>query len=187
MRKRSGTIAGEVRLNGFLQDPVSFRRCSGYVEQFDVQSPELTVRETVLFSARLRLDPALVDTDEKKQAHVDQVLEATELSSLANALVGSEESGGLSFEQKKRLSIAVELAASPSILFLDEVNISDFSTLSFITLSLTYWVSPLCSRRADWMPGVQNWWSARCDGSPMVIGPFVRQSISPAVLFSGCL
>ena len=56
LRKRSGTIAGEVRLNGFLQDPVSFRRCSGYVEQFDVQSPELTVRETVLFSARLRLD-----------------------------------------------------------------------------------------------------------------------------------
>jgi len=122
LRKRSGTITGDVRLNGFLQDPITFRRCSGYVEQFDVQAPELTVRETILFSARLRLDPALVDTDEKTQEFVDQVLEETELSTLANAVVGSEESGGLSFEQKKRLSIAVELAASPCLIFLDEVN-----------------------------------------------------------------
>lgn len=124
LRKRSGTISGEVRLNGWLQDPVSFRRCSGYVEQFDVQSPELTVRETVLFSARLRLDPLIVDTDEKKQAFVDHILEEVELTVLASELVGTDESGGLSFEQKKRLSIAVELAASPSLLFLDEVRCS---------------------------------------------------------------
>ena len=122
LRKRSGTVSGEIRLNGYLQDPISFRRCSGYVEQFDVQSPELTVRETVLFSARLRLEPSHVDSDEKVQAFVDQILDDVELSVLANALVGSEEAGGLSFEQKKRLSISVELAASPSILFLDEVR-----------------------------------------------------------------
>ena len=121
MRKRSGTITGEVRLNGWLQDPISFRRCSGYVEQFDVQSPELTVRETVLFSASLRLDPDHFDTDEKKRAFVDHILDEVELSVLADTLVGTEDDG-LSFEQKKRLSIAVELAASPSILFLDEVR-----------------------------------------------------------------
>ena len=123
LRKRSGTITGEIRLNGYPQDPISFRRCSGYVEQFDVQSPELTVRESVLFSARLRLDPSQVGSDEETQTLVDQILEDVELSVLANALVGSEETGGLSFEQKKRLSIAVELAASPSILFLDEVRL----------------------------------------------------------------
>lgn len=44
-----------------------------------------------------------------------------ELSDIPDALVGSDETGGLSFEEKKRLSIAVELAASPSVLFLDEV------------------------------------------------------------------
>ena len=122
MRKRSGSITGEVRLNGWLQNPISFRRCSGYVEQFDVQSPELTVRETVLFSARLRLDHSVVDTDEKKQKFVDSILEEVELMSLGNELVGNYEDGGLTFEQKKRLSIAVELAASPSLLFLDEVR-----------------------------------------------------------------
>lgn len=39
-----------------------------------------------------------------------------------DALVGTEDDHGLSFEQKKRLSIAVELAASPSVVFLDEVG-----------------------------------------------------------------
>jgi ABC-type multidrug transport system ATPase subunit len=128
LRKRSGTISGEVRLNGWLQDPVTFRRCSGYVEQFDVQSPELTVRETVLFSARLRLDSSVIDTDEKKQSFVDDVLEEVELTSLSNELVGTDDDGGLTFEQKKRLSIAVELAASPALLFLDEVRDSIYYT-----------------------------------------------------------
>eukprot|EP00977_Amphora_coffeiformis_P016603 scaffold5169_cov172-Amphora_coffeaeformis.AAC.34 len=120
LRKRSGTITGEVRVNGFPQDRTSFRRCSGYVEQFSVQSPELTVRETVLFSARLRLDRNVIESNEKVLAFADQVIESVELTELAGSLVGSDEGVGLSFEQKKRLSIAVELAASPSIVFLDE-------------------------------------------------------------------
>ena len=120
LRKRSGTITGEVRLNGWLQEPISFRRASGYVEQFDIQSPELSVRETVLFSARLRLDSSISEEKEKVAAFVDTVLKEVELDNITDALVGSAEEGGLSFEQKKRLSIAVELCASPSILFLDE-------------------------------------------------------------------
>lgn len=124
LRKNSGTVTGDVRVNGFSQDAKSFRRCSGYVEQFDVQAPELTVRETVLYSARLRLDsdnPG-VSSDDDKAKFVDQVLRTLELESLADCLVGDSLDGGLSFEQRKRLSIAVELAASPSIVFLDEVS-----------------------------------------------------------------
>jgi ABC-type multidrug transport system ATPase subunit len=122
LRKNVGTVRGEVRLNGFLQDSVTFRRCSGYVEQFDVQSPQLTVRETVLFSARLRLDPEQVTTDNEQQSFADQVLRTLELTEIADSVVGNDEEGGVSFEQRKRLSIAVELAASPSIIFLDEVS-----------------------------------------------------------------
>ena len=48
--KASAGVSGEVLLNGFAQEENSFRRCSGYVEQFDVQSPELTVRETIKVS-----------------------------------------------------------------------------------------------------------------------------------------
>lgn len=120
MRKTTGTVKGDIRLNGFPQDETAFRRCSGYVEQFDVQTQQLTVRETVLFSARLRLDALKVGNDEDKQAFVDQVLKTLELTPLADVLVGNSAEGGLTFQQRKRLSIAVELAASPSIVFLDE-------------------------------------------------------------------
>lgn len=122
LRKGSGDISGEVLLNGFPQQRSSFRRCSGYVEQFDVQSAELTVRETIRFSAELRLDRAhpVRKTREGMDQHVEEMIRMLELENMADVLVGNEEEGGLSFEQKKRLSIAVELAASPSILFLDE-------------------------------------------------------------------
>lgn len=114
LRKESGTITGEVRMNGFLQERVSFLRSSGYVEQFDVQQPELTVRETVVFSARLRLsrDDPVVSTDEGRWKFVDYVLEMMELTIIQDVQVGSYEEGGLSFEQRKRLAIAVELGKS---------------------------------------------------------------------------
>ena len=96
---------------------------SGYVEQFDVQTPQLTVKETILFSARLRLNPELVGDDKDIVAFVEYIMGEVELSELSSALVGTDETGGLSFEQKKRLSIAVELAASPSLIFLDEVSL----------------------------------------------------------------
>ena len=120
MRKTSGEISGEITLNGHPQERTSFLRCSGYVEQFDIQQPELNVRETVEFCARLRLDgddPA-VGGLEGKLKYVDHVLETMELTNIQNLQVGSYEEGGLTFEQRKRLAIACELAGSPSVLFL---------------------------------------------------------------------
>lgn len=118
MRKTSGSIDGSIELNGHAQERISFLRSSGYVEQFDVQQPELTVRETVAFSARLRLDvknPAISD-DATKMKFVDHVLEMMELTDIQTLQVGSFEEGGLTFEQRKRLAIACELAGSPSVL-----------------------------------------------------------------------
>lgn len=99
MRKTSGSITGKIELNGFEQERVSFLRSSGYVEQFDVQQPELTVRETVAFSARLRLDaktPAIGD-DATKLKFVDYVLSTMELTDIQCLQVGSFEEGGESF------------------------------------------------------------------------------------------
>jgi ABC-type multidrug transport system ATPase subunit len=140
LRKTSGTIHGDIRLNGYEQETISFRRCSGYVEQFDVQAAELTVRETVLFSARLRLDSQDPDlaNDDINQKYTDQVLNTLELTTLADSVVGRDGEGGLSFEQRKRLSIAVELAASPSIIFLDEVSIMMIDSLSLAILPFTF-------------------------------------------------
>jgi ABC-type phosphate transport system ATPase subunit len=121
LRKTSGEMVGEIGLNGHEIDPGSFRRCTGYVEQFDVQSPQLTIRETVIFSARLRLEESdPVVTPENIILFVDQTLHMLELKPIEDLQVGDDESGGLSFEQRKRLSIAVELVSNPSVLFLDE-------------------------------------------------------------------
>jgi ABC-type multidrug transport system ATPase subunit len=108
-------------LNGHPQEELSFRRCAGYVEQFDVQSAQLTIRETCDFSAKLRLESSAPEvTTESISKFVDQTLHMLELTDIQDLQVGSDESGGLSFEQRKRLSIAVELVANPSIIFLDE-------------------------------------------------------------------
>lgn len=135
MRKNSGEIQGEIKLNGHLQEANSFRRCMGYVEQFDVQSAQLTVRETCMFSAKLRLDSSLPEvTAESIVLFVDQTLRQLELTSIKDLQVGSDAAGGLSFEQRKRLSIAVELVANPSILFLDEPTSGLSSTAAAIVM-----------------------------------------------------
>lgn len=101
--------------------PVSHTfQSTGYVEQFDTQSAQLTIRETCMFSAKLRLDSSSDQvTPETTAGFVDQTLRMLELSNIADQQVGDDNMGGLSFEQRKRLSIAVELVANPSIIFLD--------------------------------------------------------------------
>jgi ABC-type multidrug transport system ATPase subunit len=123
MRKNTGEITGEIRLNGHLQEEMSFRRCMGYVEQFDEQTPQLTIRETCEFSAKLRLEESdTAVTPESRAKFVQQALNMLELTNIQDLQVGTDAEGGLSFEQRKRLSIAIELVANPSILFLDEVR-----------------------------------------------------------------
>jgi len=51
---------------------------------------------------------------------IEEVMELIELKPLRNALVGLPGLDGLSTEQRKRLTIAVELVANPSIIFMDE-------------------------------------------------------------------
>ncbi len=98
----------------------------------------MTVRETIRFSAQLRLDKTdpVYDTPDGLEAHIDFIIKALELQREADILVGNEEEGGLTFEQKKRLSIAVELAASPSIVFLDEYVKVEESCVHFSLISM---------------------------------------------------
>ncbi|KAL0711599.1 hypothetical protein Bca4012_018577 [Brassica carinata] len=117
-RKTGGTIEGDVYISGFPKRQETFARISGYCEQNDVHSPCLTVVESLLFSACLRL-PSDIDS-ETQRAFVHEVMELVELTSLSGALVGLPGVDGLSTEQRKRLTIAVELVANPSIVFMDE-------------------------------------------------------------------
>ncbi|GLJ08416.1 hypothetical protein SUGI_0088300 [Cryptomeria japonica] len=117
-RKTGGYIDGDIRISGFPKKQETFARISGYCEQNDIHSPQVTVRESLLYSAFLRL-PKEVDNN-TKTAFVDEVMELVELDGLRDALVGLPGVTGLSIEQRKRLTIAVELVANPSIIFMDE-------------------------------------------------------------------
>ena len=105
-------------MNGHAKKQKTFLRVSGYVEQLDVHAPGATVAEAVAFSANLRLDAGVAQT--QRDAFCEQVLALMELTDIKGKLVGSLTTGGLSFEQRKRLTMAVELASNPAILFLDE-------------------------------------------------------------------
>ena len=60
------------------------------------------------------------DSNKRLQMFIEEVMELVELNPLRNALVGLPGVNGLSTEQRKRLTIAVELVANPSIIFMDE-------------------------------------------------------------------
>ncbi|CAA6660815.1 unnamed protein product [Spirodela intermedia] len=117
-RKTGGYIEGDIRISGYPKNQETFARISGYCEQNDIHSPHVTVYESLLYSAWLRL-PAEVDEKQRK-TFVDEVMDLVELNSLRGSLVGLPGVTGLSTEQRKRLTIAVELVANPSIIFMDE-------------------------------------------------------------------
>jgi ABC-type multidrug transport system ATPase subunit len=117
-RKTGGYIEGDIRVSGYPKKQETFARIAGYVEQTDIHSPQVTVEESLTYSSWLRL-PKEVDRA-TRETFVEEVMELVELSSLRHGLVGLPGSTGLSTEQRKRLTIAVELVANPSIIFMDE-------------------------------------------------------------------
>ncbi|THG15397.1 hypothetical protein TEA_013503 [Camellia sinensis var. sinensis] len=117
-RKTGGYIEGNISISGYPKNQETFARVSGYCEQNDIHSPFVTVHESLLYSAWLRLSKDV--KTERKQMFVAEVMDLVELNTLKNALVGLPGVNGLSTEQRKRLTIAVELVANPSIIFMDE-------------------------------------------------------------------
>lgn len=117
-RKTGGYVEGNIKISGYPKKQETFARISGYCEQNDIHSPHVTVYESLLFSAWLRL-PRGINTETRK-VFIEDVMELVELNTLRQALVGLPGVNGLSTEQRKRLTIAVELVANPSIIFMDE-------------------------------------------------------------------
>ncbi|CAI0410718.1 unnamed protein product [Linum tenue] len=117
-RKTGGYIDGSINISGYPKNQRTFARISGYCEQNDIHSPRITVYESLLHSAWLRLPKSVNKQD--RTMFIEEVIELVELSPLRNSIVGLPGSNGLSTEQRKRLTIAVELVANPSIIFMDE-------------------------------------------------------------------
>ena len=112
-----GVVTGNFLVDG-RPLPQSFQRATGFAEQQDVHEPTATVREALRFSALLR-QPREVPIEEKYD-YVERVIELLEMESIAGAVIG-EIGAGLNQEQRKRVTIGVELASKPELLvFLDE-------------------------------------------------------------------
>lgn len=112
-----GVLSGDTMVNGQPTDK-SFPNRVGYVQQQDVHLDTMTVREALEFSALLRQSAEI--PREEKLAYIDEVIELLDMSAYVDAVIGTP-GQGLNVEQRKRLTIGVELAARPQLLvFLDE-------------------------------------------------------------------
>lgn len=119
--KTGGHILGDVRINGQPKSDAVWRSIAGYCEQVDLHNPAMTVLESLVFAARMRLRPFAEIADKAKLQFAQEILELLELDEFADMLVGDEASGeGLPKHARKRLTVGVELAGNPSILFADE-------------------------------------------------------------------
>ena len=110
--------AGTIRINGWAADMAQYKKLIGYVPQDDIVMPELTVRENLLHSARMRLPSSW--RDQLVQEFVDSLIECLALSHVKDSLVGDVNKPVISGGQRKRVSIGLELAAAPMAIFLDE-------------------------------------------------------------------
>lgn len=132
-RTSMGVITGKMLVDGHPRD-ASFQRKTGYVQQQDLHLQTTTVREALNFSALLR-QPAHVPREEKL-AYVDEVIKLLDMHEYADAVVGVP-GEGLNVEQRKRLTIGVELAAKPPLLlFVDEPTSGLDSQTSWAILDL---------------------------------------------------
>lgn len=107
--------SGRILFNG--QPAISNIR-SAYVTQMDVLLPTLTARETLQYSADLRLPPP--STAAERRRLVEEVIAELGLKEAADTRVGNHVHRGLSGGEKRRVSIGVQMLANPSVLFLDE-------------------------------------------------------------------
>lgn len=106
---------GQVLYNGqdYYRNLAAYSTQLGYVPQDDIVHRDLTVERALYYAAKMRLPSDF--TREQIRQRIDEVLTDVEMTERRKLLV-SKLSGG----QRKRVSIALELLANPSVFFLDE-------------------------------------------------------------------
>ncbi|KAI8393321.1 putative ABC transporter [Radiomyces spectabilis] len=117
-RTKTGTVSGQVYLNGQTLSPSEYKKMIGYVDQEDTMIPTLTVYETILYSALLRLPRSM--SEQAKKFRVMEVMQELGIDGIKDSKIGQPDNRSISGGERRRVAIACELVTSPSILFLDE-------------------------------------------------------------------
>ncbi|KAJ4981849.1 hypothetical protein NE237_032686 [Protea cynaroides] len=125
-------ISGRVLVNDKPMNAPSFRRVSGYVTQDDALFPLLTVEETLLYSARLRICGDL----SVAVARVRDLIKELGLDRVARSRIGGDCPRGISGGEKRRVSIGVEVVHDPAVLLIDEPTSGLDSGSAFHVVSL---------------------------------------------------
>ena len=128
----ASNVTGDIMVDG---GPLrrSFQRSTGYCQQQDLHLSTSTVREALYFSAYLR--QGSVVSKEQRYEWAEEVIHMLKMEDFSDAIIG-EPGEGLNLEQRKLLTIGVELASKPDILFLDEPTsgLDSQSSWTIITL-----------------------------------------------------
>ncbi|KAK9315825.1 hypothetical protein V1524DRAFT_446740 [Lipomyces starkeyi] len=117
-KNKSGDISGDILVNGFKVLESQFKSITGFVDQDEALMPTLTVYETILNSALLRLPKTM--SRNAKRLRVLETMNELGIMGIKDQVIGWEGHRGISGGEKRRVAIACELVTSPSILFLDE-------------------------------------------------------------------
>ncbi|KAK1404245.1 White-brown complex protein 11 [Heracleum sosnowskyi] len=126
-------LSGNIYLNGRKQK-LSYGTAA-YVTQDDNLIGTLTVRETISYSARLRLPDKMAW--EEKRSLVESTIIEMGLQDCADTVIGNWHLRGISGGEKRRVSIALEILMRPRLLFLDEPTSGlDSASAFFVTQTL---------------------------------------------------
>ncbi|KAG0243696.1 hypothetical protein BGW41_001569 [Actinomortierella wolfii] len=117
-RHKSGIVTGNMYVNGRTVTNHQYKRVVGYVDQEDTLMSTLTVYETILYSALLRLPRDM--SFAAKRFRVMETMSELGILNIKDVKIGASGHRSISGGEKRRVSIACELVTSPSILFLDE-------------------------------------------------------------------
>ncbi|CAL9071527.1 unnamed protein product [Musa textilis] len=124
---RTQRLTGNVTYNGKPYSS-SLRRKMGFVMQDDVLYPHLTVTETLVFTALLRLPKTLSHREKIEKA--EAIIEELGLTACRDNIIGGPFVRGISGGERKRVSIGQEMLINPSLLFLDEPTSGLDSTIA---------------------------------------------------------
>ncbi|KAL0478274.1 hypothetical protein AKO1_008529 [Acrasis kona] len=113
-----GNQVGDIYMNDQLTSLDKFNKRVGFVPQEEIMLRMMSVEETLLFSARTRLDSST------SKSHittlVNKVITDLRLEKIRHSVIGDEETRGISGGERKRVNVAIEMVAEPYVLFLDE-------------------------------------------------------------------
>ncbi|TPX50797.1 hypothetical protein SeMB42_g02128 [Synchytrium endobioticum] len=115
-RARGGTASGDIRFNNYASD-ADWRKSIGYVKQDDLFWEMLTVRETLMYAAQMKLS-YLSKPD--REGRITKIASQMRLTHVIDSRIGDTLNRGISGGERKRLSIAVALLSEPDIMMLDE-------------------------------------------------------------------